>query len=84
MYNKDKLKAWFELFKAKYKKFDIVLKNYWNIDKKGYALSIIEIIKVIIVIKKQRKVSTFLTQYDNREWVSLIECVSIDDRKLEL
>ena len=83
MHDKNKLKIWFELFETKCEKFDIELKNIYNMNEKNYALNLIKIIKIVTCIKKQRNASTFLMQYNNREWIYLIECISTNDRKFE-
>lgn len=83
MHDKDKLKAWFELFQAKCEEYGIELEDIYNMDEKGFALGLIRAIRVVTCTKKDRNASTFLTQCGNREWASLIECISADGRKLE-
>ena len=50
-------------------------------DKKGYIIGVIAKTRVIMSCHEKR---SFITQYCNREWVSLIECVSLDGQKLRL
>jgi DDE superfamily endonuclease. len=49
-----------------------------NIDEKGIMLGLISKVKVI-VSKYEKKV--YMTQPGNREWATLIECISIDGCK---
>ena len=50
-------------------------------NKKGFMQGVIGKEKVVISKYKQK---AYMTQPGNREWVSLIECVSLNGRKLKL
>lgn len=48
-------------------------------DEKGYIIGVIGRLKVII--SKQEK-KAFMTQDGNRQWVTLVECISMAANKL--
>jgi hypothetical protein len=48
-------------------------------DEKGVAMGVIG--KTRVIVSKYEK-NAHMTQYGNREWVSLIECISADGRLL--
>ena len=49
-------------------------------DEKGFLMGVIKKLKVVIPRYEEKK---HITQPGNREWVSIIECISTDGRKLE-
>jgi len=48
-------------------------------DEKGVMMGLIGKVRVI-VSKYDKKI--YMTQPGNREWVSLIECISLDGRRI--
>ena len=67
---------WFELYKATVQKYDIKPQNQYNMNEKNILSDIIDKIKIIIS-KHEKKV--YMTQPGNREWISVIECISLDE-----
>jgi len=53
--------------------YKIDLVDIYNIDEKGYMMGVIA--KCRVVVSKHGK-NKYMTQCGNREWVSLIECLS--------
>jgi hypothetical protein len=74
----DIFKDWFELYKAMVQKYSVKPQNRYNMDEKGIMMGFIGKVKVIIS-KYEKKV--YMVQPRNREWVSLIECISLDGRR---
>jgi hypothetical protein len=69
----------FKLFKKTKEKFNIHDDDVYNMDEKGCAMGVIGKLKV--VVSRSTK-NVHLTQPGDREWASLIECISSDGRKL--
>jgi hypothetical protein len=63
------------------KKHDIHPDDVYNMDEKGIMMGVLAKLKVICS-RKYKKTRT--TQQGKREWVSLIECISLDGRFLSL
>ena len=66
------LKDWFELYKTIRAKYGVADEDIYNMDEKGFAMGIGDSSKVII----NRKTTPFNVHSGNRDWVSLIECIS--------
>src|SRR5947207_15117738 len=66
---------WFELYKTTVEKYSIQLHNRYNMDEKDIMMELIRKVRVI-VSKYDKKI--YMTQLGNREWISLIECISLD------
>lgn len=73
------LAGWFDLYQRVKKEYNIKDENTYNMDEKGFQQGVTGKIKVMI--SKYEK-NEYITQPGNREWVSLIECVSLDGRVL--
>ena len=71
---------WFALYLSVKTKYSVDDSDVWNMDEKGFMQGVIGKEKVVINKYKQK---AYMTQPGNREWVSLIECVSLDGRKLK-
>jgi hypothetical protein len=69
---------WFDLYKDTVRKYNIKPRNQHNMDEKGVMMGFIGKVKVILS-KYEKK--GYMTQPGNREWVSLIECISLDGRR---
>ena len=63
---------WFDLFLSIRTKHGIADEDIYNMDEKGFAMGIADSAKVII----KRGTMPFNVHAGNRDWVSLIECVS--------
>jgi hypothetical protein len=74
----DTFQHWFELYKATVDKYGIAEPDRYNMDEKGFAMGIIGSKKIIV---RRRDYDTYRIQPGNREWVSLIEAVSMDGFK---
>ena len=48
-------------------------------NEKGFAMRILNIMKVICDKRLRSNKKTLLRYYDKREWVSIIECICVDD-----
>ena len=70
----------FKLYESIKRQYQVKDKDVYNIDEKGFIQGVVAKLRVIIS-KHERK--TAMTQYGNREWVSLVECISIDRRILK-
>lgn len=70
---------WFELFKSVLQKYDIRQEDTYNMDEKGLALGGAGKARVVC---PKTDFQAYKTQDGNREWVSLIECISADGRLL--
>jgi hypothetical protein len=62
--------------------YNIDTQDIYNIDKKGFIQGVIRKQKVIVLREEKFRGKSYVTQYGNREWTSLIKCVSIDGRIL--
>ncbi len=74
-----RLLRWFELVKSILQQYDIRKEDTYNMDEKGLALGGAG--KARVVCPKS-DFQVYKTQDGNREWVSLIECISVDGRLL--
>ncbi len=76
----DILAGWFNLFQSLKKEHGIEIEDIYNMDEKGFMQGVIAKLRVMI-FKYEKK--AHMTQCGNREWVSLIECISMDGRVLK-
>jgi hypothetical protein len=67
------LQAWFKLYQETCVSFGILDDDQYNMDKKGFMKSVGDDSKVLILITEE---GVFSIQPDNRERVSVIECIS--------
>ena len=77
----EKLLRWFQLFETTIQKYDIQQEDTYNMDEKGFALGVAGRAKVIC---SRDDLQVYVTQDGNREWTSLIECISGDGRLLDM
>ncbi len=77
--NHDILADWFNLFQSLKKEHEIEIENIYNMNEKKFMQKVIA--KLWIMIFKYEK--TYMIQCDNQEWVSLIECISMNERVLK-
>ena len=73
------LKQWFDLFQHHRTLYGVKNDNIYNMDEKGFLQGVIAKLRVII---SKEEVNQLITQPGNREWTSLIECISMTGRKL--
>lgn len=66
-------KHWFELYQTTRLKYDIADDDVYNMDEKGAMKGIGDASKVIV---PRREIEAFSAQPGNRDWVSIIECIS--------
>jgi len=74
------LAGWFNLFQSLKEEHGIEIEDIYNMDEKGFMQGVIA--KLRVMISKYEK-KAHMTQCGNREWVSLIECISMDGRVLK-
>src|SRR5450432_953245 len=79
--NPDIISNWFQLFHDVVKEYDIDSNDIYNMDEKGIMMGVIKKVKVL-VSKYEKK--NYMTQDGSREWVTLIECVSLGGKVLNL
>jgi hypothetical protein len=70
---------WFELIEGVQKEYHIEKADTYNMDEKGFNLGSIGKEKVACT---KENVHVYINEPTNREWVSLIECISADGRIL--
>ena len=68
-------RKWFDLYTSTIKEYGILPGDQYNMDEKGIAMGLIDSGKVIV---SKKEMSRYMAQPGNREWASLIECVSDD------
>jgi len=68
-------RKWFDLYTSTIKEYGILHGDQYNMDEKGIAMGLIDSVKVIV---SKEEMSRYMVQPGNREWASLIECVSDD------
>ena len=68
-------RKWFDLYTNTIKEYGILPGDQYNMDEKGIAMGLIDSVKAIV---SKEEMSKYMVQPGNREWVSLIECVSED------
>ena len=69
----DILQAWFSLFMATTFEYGIPQCDWYNMDEKGFMKGISDNVKVII---SRNDKEAFMIQPGNRDWVSIVECIS--------
>jgi hypothetical protein len=73
----DIISAWFKLYEETVAKNEVDLCNIYNMDEKGILIGLIYKTKVIVSVLEARKGAIKgRTQPGNREFVTLIECIS--------
>ena len=75
-----KLSRWFELYSRLKAEHSIEEEDIYNMDEKGFLQGAIAKMRVMI---HKEETQQHVTQDSNREWVTLIECVSADSRVLK-
>jgi hypothetical protein len=70
------LQDWFRLFKETCEEYGISNEDIYNIDKKGFMKRIINNLIKVIILRHEAK--SFSIQPGNRDWVSVIKCISIN------
>jgi hypothetical protein len=75
----EKISYWFALFEKTIADYKIADADIYNMDEKGILLGVIG--KVKVILSKYEK-QGFLTQDGSREWVTLLECISMEGRRV--
>jgi len=78
--NHDILADWFNLFQSLKEEHEIEIENIYNMNEKRFMQRVIAKLQVMI-FKYEKK--THMIQCDNQKWVSLIECISMNERVLK-
>ena len=73
------LKDWFELYRRIKAQYNVRDGDIYNMDEKGFLQGVIAKLRVLLSKYEAKK---HITQCDNREWTSLIECISLTGRIL--
>lgn len=68
------IKQWFELVHATIQEYGIHENDIWNFDETGFAMGLCTTSKVITAVDRSERPRTVIQ--GNREWVTIIECVS--------
>ena len=71
------LARWFELFLETRSRYEIKDHNTYNMDEKGFQAGVCAKVRVM-VNKYETKKKAYMTQPGDRDWVSLIETISLD------
>ncbi|KAI1000441.1 hypothetical protein K3495_g7754 [Podosphaera aphanis] len=77
--NPQQLRAFIEKFEHTRKRLNVATEDIYNMDETGLALGVCT---NTIVIASSFKKKVYVKSSENREWVSIIECVSAAGRKL--
>jgi hypothetical protein len=70
----------FNLYRETKAKFSVHDDDIYNMDEKGCLICVIG--KMRVILSRHEADSKYMTQCGNREWVSLIECISVLGRTL--
>src|SRR5450432_3355951 len=73
------ISEWFKLYKDTIEEYNIQSNDIYNIDEKGFMVGMLQKTKVII---SKYEMAKYMIEPGNREWVSLIECISLDSQLL--
>ena len=68
------IKQWFEVVQGTIQEHGIHEDDIWNFDETGFAMGLCTTSKVITAVERSERPRT--TIQGNREWVTIIECVS--------
>ena len=75
----EQIRAFLELFERTRVRLGIRTEDTWNMDETGKALGVCANSRVLA---SSRKKKTYKQSPENREWASIIECVSASGKKL--
>lgn len=73
------LADWFQLFLQIKSEYEVRDSDIYNMNEKGFMMGVIA--KLRVMISKHEK-KAYMTQPGDREWVSLLECVSLKGKLL--
>ncbi|KAI0992576.1 hypothetical protein K3495_g15609 [Podosphaera aphanis] len=74
------LRAFIEKFEHTRKRLNVATEDIYNMDETGLALGVCT--NTILIASSSKKKKAFVKSPENREWVSIIGCVSAARRKL--
>src|SRR5438105_4174353 len=75
----EKLMRWFNEFKRVVEEYKVDVKNIYNMDEMGFSIGTMQA-SSIIIDKKMR--TQFQASPGRQEWISIVECVSMDGRAI--
>ncbi len=75
----EQVRAWMELFEATRTRYSIPHEHIYNMDETGLALGVCTNTQVLTSSKKKK---AYKKTPENREWVSILECISATGRTL--
>jgi hypothetical protein len=76
----EQVRAFLQLFERTRQRLNIRTQDIWNMDETGIALGVCTNTRVLSSSKKKK---AYIQSPENREWVSIIECVSAAGQKLQ-
>ena len=76
-----KIQRWFQLVESTIQKYDIRQEDTYNMDEKGTALGVGGTSRVIC---SKHDIQAYQAKDGNRDWASILECISADGRLLKL
>ena len=68
---------WFEIYHTTKQQYKVEDQDTYNIDEKGFMLGVLKKVKCVI---SKYAIQPYITHCGNREWVSLLELISLDGR----
>jgi hypothetical protein len=71
------IQDWFKLYSQTREQYNIADENVHNMDEKGVMMGVIA--KCRAIVSRSNR-AAYMTQCGNREWVSLLECISLSNR----
>ena len=71
----ERINSWFDLVESVIDKYEIKKTDSYNMDEKGFAVGCTGKFKIICA---KYDLNAYMSQPGNRDWVSLLECVSAD------
>jgi hypothetical protein len=77
----ERLMQWFDELKKAIEEYDIKPENMYNIDKSGFSVGEVEASRRII---NAIVYEAFQAKPGQQEWVTLVECISMDGSALPL
>ena len=75
-----KLRPWFDALQALIRRIGVKPLNIWNVDETGIALGVCN---SHTILGTTATTKSYMQTPENREWVSIIECVSAIGKKIK-
>ena len=78
-----KYSLYFKLLQRKIKQYNVNLRHTYNIDEKGFLISILSRMKRIFTKRRYKEGGIKqIIQDSNREWITTIACICADESTL--